>query len=217
MLRTGGKITWTIRSRFAGETFVADVKHFDQTAVLGTVTALFWQRGMAATGIQDVVTATGVNRSSLYATFGGKHALYLAALDRYLEEHAFPAFARLAGDPRGLPAITRFFTRLIRARCSGERARWGCLVVNAHTGPESADPDVRRRLDHHHSRLRAALGDALRTAHRLGQLHTSVDIDATAAQLALLAYGLNLRSRAGAPAAELNRTVKQTLTTLMRH
>ena len=194
--------------------FVADVKHFDQDAVLGNVVALFWQRGLAATGIQDIVESTGVNRSSLYATFGDKQALYLAALDRYLEEHAFPGFARLAADPRGLPAVTRFFNQLIRARCSGERARWGCLMVNAHAGQESTDPDVRRRLDHHHERLRAALRDALATADRLGQLHAGVDLDATSGQLALLAYGVNLRSRAGAPAAELKRTVSHTLAAL---
>jgi AcrR family transcriptional regulator len=195
---------------------VADVKHFDQTAVLGTVVQLFWRQGLAATGIQDVVAATGVNRSSLYATFGDKHQLYLAALDRYLEEHALPALARLAGDQRGLPAITQFFGQLIRARCTGERARWGCLMVNAHAGPESADPEVRRRLDLHHKNLRAAVHDALRTAHRLGQLQSTVDIEGTAGQLALLAYGVNLRSRAGGPAAELKRTLNQTLTTLTR-
>lgn len=195
---------------------MADVKHFDETTVLGTVVQLFWRQGLATTGIQDVVTETGVNRSSLYATFGDKHALYLAALDRYLEEHALPGFARLAGDPRGLPAITQFFGQLIRARCSGERARWGCLMVNTHAGPESAYPDVRRRLDHHHNRLRAALRDALRTAHRLGQLRSTVDIEGAAGQLALLAYGVNLRSRAGAPAAELKRTVNHTLTTIMK-
>jgi AcrR family transcriptional regulator len=194
---------------------VADVKHFDQTAVLGTVVQLFWRQGLATTGIQDVVAATGVNRSSLYATFGDKHQLYLAALDRYLDEHALPALARLAGDPRGLPAITQFFGQLIRARCTGERARWGCLMVNAHAGPESTDPEVRRRLDLHHKRLRAALRDALRTAHRLSQLQSTVDIEATAGQLALLAYGVNLRSRAGAPAAELRRTVNHALTTVM--
>jgi TetR/AcrR family transcriptional repressor of nem operon len=195
---------------------VVDVKHFDENAALGTVVQLFWRQGPSATGIQDVVTATGVNRSSLYATFGDKHALYLAALDRYLDEHALPSFSRLAGDPRGLPAITQFFHQLIRARCSGERARWGCLMVNAHTSPESTDPDVRRRLDHHHKRLRAALRDALGTAHRLGQLHAAMDTDATAGQLALLAYGVNLRSRAGAPAAELRRTVAHTLTALAK-
>lgn len=190
---------------------MADVKHFDQAAVLGTAVRLFWRQGLASTGIQDVVDATGVNRSSLYATFGGKRELYLAALDRYLEEHALPAFARLAGDPRGLPAISEFFGQLIRARCSGERARWGCLMVNAHAGPVSTDPDVRRRLDHHHKRLRNALRDTLGTAHRLRQLRSTVDITQAAQQLALLAYGVNLRSRAGASAAELRRTVNHTL------
>jgi TetR/AcrR family transcriptional regulator, transcriptional repressor for nem operon len=193
---------------------VADVKHFDEAAVLGTVVQLFWRQGLATTGIQDVVTATGVNRSSLYATFGDKRQLYLATLDRYLDEHALPGFARLAGDPRGLPAITRFFDQLIRARCSGERARWGCLMVNAHTGPESTDPEVRRRLDRHHEQLRAALRTALDTAQRLGQLRARMDSDDTAGVLALLAYGINLRSRAGAPAVELERTVRHTLTTL---
>ncbi|MGC7102546.1 TetR/AcrR family transcriptional regulator [Amycolatopsis lurida] len=195
---------------------MADVKHFDQAAVLGTVVRLFWRRGLATTGIQDVVDATGISRSSLYATFGDKHALYLAALDHYLEEHARPGFARLAGDPRGLPALTRFFNQLIRARCTGERARWGCLMVNAHAGPESGNADVQRRLGYHHEQLRAALRDALTTAHRLGQLHADVHIDATAGQLALLAYGVNLRSRAGAPAAELRRTVNHTLSALAK-
>jgi AcrR family transcriptional regulator len=197
--------------------FVADVKHFDQAAVLGTAVHLFWRQGLATTGIQDLVDATGVNRSSLYATFGGKRELYLAALDRYLDEHALPGFTRLAGDPRGLPAITQFFGHLIRTRCSGEHARWGCLIVNAHASPESTDTDVRRRLDHHHKQLRNALRDALNTAHRLGQLHSAVDTDQAAQQLALLAYGVNLRSRAGASAAELRRTVDHTLTALMKH
>ncbi|MFI6495115.1 TetR/AcrR family transcriptional regulator [Streptomyces sp. NPDC050564] len=36
---------------------------------------LFWRQGVATTGIQDIVNATGLNRSSLYATFGGKQEL----------------------------------------------------------------------------------------------------------------------------------------------
>src|SRR5437899_2319196 len=122
-----------------------DIKHFDTDAVLGAVTQLFWRQGPDTTGVQDVVAATGLSRSSLYATFGGKRELYLAALDRYLADHALPGFARLAAEDRGLPAIAEFFARLVRSRCSGERAGWGCLIVNAHTGPRSADPDVRQR------------------------------------------------------------------------
>ena len=100
---------------------------------------LFWRQGVAATGIQDVVAATGLNRSSLYATFGGKQDLYLAALRRYIDSRSQPTFHRLADDDRGLPAIADFFAGLIEARCSGEYARWGCMVANAHSGAENND------------------------------------------------------------------------------
>jgi len=59
---------------------VPDVKHFDTEQVLAAVEQLFWRQGVASTGIQDIVSVTGLSRSSLYSTFGGKDELYLAAL-----------------------------------------------------------------------------------------------------------------------------------------
>lgn len=188
-----------------------DIKHFDPDATLETVVRLFWQRGVASTGIQDVVTATGLNRSSLYATFGGKQELYLAALRRYLEQRSQPTFQRLAEDERGLPAVSEFFAGLIEARCSGEYARWGCMVSNAHAGAENSDPEVRAVLDQHHQELRDAMYAALVTAGRQGQLSSGADPGASADLLALLAYGVNLRSRAGADAATLRKTVSAAL------
>jgi len=42
---------------------------------------VFWAEGYEATSMQDLVEAMGINRGSLYGTFGGKRALFLAALD----------------------------------------------------------------------------------------------------------------------------------------
>lgn len=190
-----------------------DVKHFDPDAVLDTVVRLFWKQGATSTGIQDVVAATGVNRSSLYTTFGGKHELYLAALRRYVDEQSRPVFTRLATDDRGLTAIGEFFDRLIQARCSGEHARWGCMVSNAHLGAEDGDPDVRQVLALHHDQLRAAIRTALETT----RLRPGTDPDATAEQLALLAYGVNLRSRSGADATDLRAAVTAALDALREH
>jgi len=188
-----------------------DIKHFDPDATLETVVRLFWRQGVASTGIQDVVTATGLNRSSLYATFGGKQELYLAALRRYLEQRSQPMFRRLSEDTRGLQAVSEFFGGLIEARCSGEYARWGCMVSNAHAGAENSDPEVRSVLDQHHQELRDALYVALVTAERQGQLAPGADPGASADLLALLAYGVNLRSRAGADATTLEKTVAAAL------
>jgi TetR/AcrR family transcriptional repressor of nem operon len=191
-----------------------DIKHFDPDTVLDTVVELFWRRGTAATGVQEIVSATGINRSSLYATFGGKRELYLAALRRYVEQRSQPVFDRLAADGRGLPAVADFFTGLIGARCSGPYARWGCMAANAHTSAENDDPEVHTLLERHHSGLRTALRTGLQHARAHRQVRTDLDLDATADHLALLAYGLNLRSRAGADATVLQTTATAALHTL---
>ncbi|WP_028926428.1 TetR/AcrR family transcriptional regulator [Pseudonocardia acaciae] len=193
---------------------MADIKHFDPDRALERAERLFWQHGSATTSIQAVTEATGLNRSSLYATFGGKRELYLAALRRYLSHRARPAFAGLAADGRGLAAVRDFFAGLIEVRCAGGFAGWGCMVVNAHTGPERADPEVRALLDEHHVELRDALRAALDTAGRLGQLAEGTSTEAVAEVLALLAYGVNLRSRAGADADTLRATVAAALAPL---
>lgn len=191
-----------------------DIKHFDPETALETVVRLFWRQGASSTGIQDVVTATGLNRSSLYATFGGKQDLYRAALRRYVETRSQPAFRRLAEDERGLPGIAEFFAGLIAARCSGEYALWGCMVSNAHAGAGNSDPEIRTLLDQHHHELRDALHAALVTAQDRGQLGPGADLGDAADLLALLAYGVNLRSRAGADAQTLSRTVTAALTSI---
>ncbi|MEU4064628.1 TetR family transcriptional regulator [Streptomyces wedmorensis] len=56
---------------------------------------------MATTGIQDIVSATGLNRSSLYSTFGGKQELYRAALERYVQDRSRPVLGRLEEDDAG--------------------------------------------------------------------------------------------------------------------
>ncbi|MEU3177258.1 TetR/AcrR family transcriptional regulator [Streptomyces albidoflavus] len=185
-----------------------DIKHFDPDATLDTVVRLFWKQGAASTGIQDIVNATGLNRSSLYATFGSKQQLYMAALERYVGDRSRPVLGRLTEDDRGLPAVVEFFDSLIATRCSGEYARWGCMISNAHAGAENGDPDVRAVLDRQHRRLRDALHAALVTAHGKEQLTAVGTAPGPAADvLALLAHGVNLRSRTGADAEELRQTV----------
>ena len=188
-----------------------DVKHFDPDVALDQVVRLFWKRGADTTGIAEVVEVTGLSRSSLYATFGGKGRLQAAALRRYVERQSRPVFDQLAADTRGLPAIAGFFERLVAARCTGEHARWGCLVTNTHAAADRDVPEVRQSLQAHHDALRAAMRAALETARERGQLRPGLDVEAGAETLALLAYGVNLRSRAGAEAADLMTGVRAVL------
>ncbi|ADV84368.1 TetR/AcrR family transcriptional regulator [Terriglobus saanensis] len=62
---------------------MARTKEFDQEEALDAAMHLFWEHGYEATSIQELVEATGVQRQSLYDTFGSKHELFLQSLMRY--------------------------------------------------------------------------------------------------------------------------------------
>ncbi|NKQ55640.1 TetR/AcrR family transcriptional regulator [Amycolatopsis sp. K13G38] len=193
-----------------------DVRHFDPDVAVAQVVPLLWRRGWSRTGMEEIVAATGLSRSSLYATFGSKDELCLSALRRYLADHADPAFRQLETDGRGLPAVAAFFGQLIAVRCSGPRARWGCLATNLQVAAEGTNPGVREVLGEHHQHLVTGLAAALRAAEQGGQLRDDVVIDASAEHLALLAQGVNLRSRAGADPSTLRSAVDAALGVL-RH
>ena len=59
------------------------VKLFDKNEVLSKATELFWKKGYHATSIQDLVSFLGINRASLYDTYGGKKELFYKAFHLY--------------------------------------------------------------------------------------------------------------------------------------
>jgi hypothetical protein len=88
------------------------------------------------------------------------------------------------------------------------------MVTNAHAGAENAAPEVSHVLEMHHDQLRDALHAALVTAEARGQLRPDTDLGTAAELLAVLAYGVNLRSRVGADAPALQRTVTAALASI---
>ncbi|AQT79762.1 TetR family transcriptional regulator [Mycolicibacterium litorale] len=190
---------------------MADIKHFQVDAALDAIVELFWRNGFAATGVQDIVSATGLNRSSLYNAFGNKQAAYVAALRRYIDIWSVPVLRHLSDSGRGVPAIIDFFGGLIELRSNGTFAGWGCMVTNAHAGVENGDPEVRALLNQHHQDLRAAMRSALITARDDGQLPDGADADAAADLLTAQVYSINLRSRPDCDARTLHRGVTAAL------
>ena len=106
---------------------------------------MFWTRGYQATSVQDLVDALGVQRGSLYATFGDKHDLYLRAVDLYARDNRARLEAALASGPV-LPALRRMLTQpavLTGASTSGPRR--GCLVGNT-TAQLTGDDEAARSV-----------------------------------------------------------------------
>ncbi|MFB8118528.1 TetR/AcrR family transcriptional regulator [Streptomyces sp. NPDC055962] len=66
---------------------------FDTDRAVGAAAALFATCGYEGTSIDDLTTATGMHRGSLYNVFGSKRGLYLAALRAHMDHEILPGAA----------------------------------------------------------------------------------------------------------------------------
>lgn len=105
---------------------------FDQRAVVTAARQLFWERGYEGASLPELEAVTGLNRSSLYNTFGSKRGLFDAAVESYLVEVVRPRLAVLMQDPVPPGAVTTYVQNLRTALLDAQSmsARNGCLLIN---------------------------------------------------------------------------------------
>lgn len=121
---------------------------------------LFWVQGYAAS-IDALVAATGTPRASLYGDYGDKRGLFLAALERYVEEEMAPRLASIAEASDGRAGIAAFFRDLELLNGMPEGAH-GCFACNTLVELSARDPEAARRAARHVHRLADAFEAALR-------------------------------------------------------
>src|SRR5439155_7338991 len=142
-----------------------------------------------ATSIRELVAATGINRGSIYATFGDKKGLFLAVLDHYGERVANPMMTKL-GDPDPHRAIEGMFESIIR-RTSDPRFPRGCLNTNTSLECPGSGDEITRKIAEGFGRQESAIYRVLYRAQSQGSLSQNVDARALARFFMAVAQGLN--------------------------
>jgi TetR/AcrR family transcriptional regulator, transcriptional repressor for nem operon len=173
---------------------MAGVKQFERSEVLDRAMAVFWRRGYEATSIRDLVEATGINRGSIYGTFGDKKGLFLAVLAHYAEEVAKPMMAELS-DPDPRRALNRMFDSIIR-RTSDPRFPRGCLNTNTSLECPASGDEITRKISEGFGRQESAIHGVLRRAQVRGWRDSSLDVRALARFFMAVAQGLNVVNKA---------------------
>lgn len=189
---------------------MARPREFDVDEALDRATELFWSRGYEATSVQDLVDALGVNRASLYTTFGDKAQLFGAVLDRYGERINGALLKALAPPASGAEAVRAWFKVLIEMATQPRRPR-GCLFLNTVTGcttaPEPLLERVTAAVRSTTDRLQEALG-------RDPQLAARENLRTLARFFAAEGHGLGVLARAGVRRNELETAAEVALRVL---
>jgi TetR/AcrR family transcriptional repressor of nem operon len=158
---------------------MARPKEFDPEIALATAMERFWERGFEATSLADITAATGVQKASLYATYGDKRKLFLTALTRYQDEGIERLAAALAVPGPVRAAIEALFQNVVRDCTTRDGAR-GCLCVNTAVELGPRDPEIARMLELHAARAEKLIADALDRGKASGEFSASLRSPAVA-------------------------------------
>lgn len=139
-------------------------KQFDVTEVVRSARTLFWRKGYAETSLDDLVEATGLNRSSLYHQFGSKQELFDAALRSYLEE-VVPAWLGPLQIEPVLPDALHVTLSRLRDSIATEQtlpSSSGSLMLNTAQASIAQEPAIKELVNSYRDTLRAAVEAGIR-------------------------------------------------------
>jgi TetR/AcrR family transcriptional repressor of nem operon len=188
-------------------------KEFDPDAVLQKALELFWDRGYEATSMADLVEHLGIARASIYATFGGKHELYVRALDRYVQGRD-PRLVEMLSQPGPVLPAVRALVEAYAAESVCDARRRGCMVVSAAVELMSRDPQAARRVEASWDTLETALTSALTRARAQGEIGAEKDPRALARFLLVLLQGMRVLGHAHPDPGRVQDAAAQALTVL---
>jgi len=192
---------------------MARPRAFDEESVLDNAMNIFWSKGFEATSVQDLVEETGINRASMYSSFGDKKALFLRVLDHYSQKVSTVRFAKLRETVDGREAIVATFRDAGRQGC-GEGRHKGCLIVNSGMELAPHDPETAAIAQASFRRVEDMFARALHRGVEQGTISKDKNIRSFSRFLAGSIQGVHLMARRGADKNTLDDYVDIILSTL---
>jgi AcrR family transcriptional regulator len=182
---------------------------FDPDMALEAALRVFWQKGYEGTALSDLTAAMGINRPSIYATFGNKEALFRKALDRY-SERMTNYTAEALEEPTARAVAERLLVGTADLlSCPGNPK--GCLMVQgALACGEEADP-IRKELISRRATGEAALRERFERAKAEGDLPAGADPGDLARYLVAVMHGMSVQAAGGANRAALQGVIDLSL------
>ncbi|GAA2191377.1 TetR/AcrR family transcriptional regulator [Micromonospora lupini] len=192
---------------------MARTREFDLDAAVAAAMEAFRRNGYEGTSIRDLTRATGLGSGSIYAAFGSKEGLYLAALDLYRQQYAVPLIDMLQSGNDAREVIREVFVAAVD-EIARDGKRLACLIVGATVERARDDLRVAERLRATTRSLESALFDVLAEGQLRGQIPPERSATDLAIFLVTSLQGLRVMGGINPDRATLMRSAEVALTCL---
>ncbi|SDB52438.1 transcriptional regulator, TetR family [Flavobacteriaceae bacterium MAR_2010_188] len=169
-------------------------KQYIEEEVIDKAMHLFWRNGYENTSMQMLEKEMGINKFSIYSSFGSKHGLFIESLKSY-KSKVNDIFETFKNSNNGVEDIKRFFYDSVKI-CDIDGNQKGCLVTNTYNDfAESEDNLIKEQMTIFMENLKNTFIEKLR-------MDTSKDDETILKQanfLVLAKHGLAAATRVNSP------------------
>jgi TetR/AcrR family transcriptional regulator, copper-responsive repressor len=181
---------------------------YEPEVALGKALDLFRKDGFAATSLDELSAATGMNRPSLYAAFGDKRELYIKSYVRYRIDARAAMIEIFGGELPIRERLERIYAAAIDIYVADVSQPQGCFTVMTAASEAVADPEIRAMVLDGFAELDKAFASCFRRAKEKGELPRSADPGVLAQLASATIHTIAIRSRARVPRKELEAIAK---------
>jgi AcrR family transcriptional regulator len=181
---------------------------YEPEVALARALDVFWKDGFAATSLDDLSAATGMNRPSLYGAFGDKRELYIKSYQSYRDRARLRMTEVFSAELPLRPLLERVYGVALDMYLSGADGPRGCFTVMTATSEAVFDPDIRKLVLSGLSEMDRFFARLFKAAQARGELAQTANPDVLAQLASATIHTIAIRARAQVPRRELEAIVK---------
>ena len=182
---------------------------FAEDSALEAAMRVFWEKSYEGATLADLTEAMGINRSSLYASFGDKEALFRIAIARYAEGPA--AYLKKAlREPTARAVVEALLRGALQLLTDPSHPR-GCLSVQGALACGSDAEPMKQAMIEWRKQGESGIQKRLQRARAEGDLAKDVNPGDLARYISTVVTGLGVQAANGSTKAEMTRVAELAL------
>jgi AcrR family transcriptional regulator len=191
---------------------MARPKEFERETALQEAIKVFSEHGYEGTSTEALLEIMGINRQSMYDTFGDKWRLYLEALQRYTADSVSDQLRVLNAAPSAIKGLEAHLNYAVDRAIADPSPR--CLGVSAICEFGRSNPEVKMLTETAGRTVLSALERRIADAKRDGAVPKEVVVTEAASFIHATLAGIKVAARAGATPASLRGIARMALRSL---